>query len=173
MNIDLSNFINKGESTYHFEGEIPGDVLELENDDLRTLLDVKYKGSIFKVEDSYSLVLDIFYKYKAKCARCLTEVEEELGTRVQGDLVSSDTSTNDQDHNMIFLKNHSLEIEELVISEVNSSIPMRVICDENCKGLCLKCGIDLNKSGCDCDFEYYDPRLEKLRDLFSNDEEVF
>lgn len=49
---------------------------------------------------------------------------------------------------------------------------MKVVCREDCKGLCPVCGKDLNKGDCDCDTTYRDPRFESLRALFNDDEEV-
>ncbi len=42
---------------------------------------------------------------------------------------------------------------------------MKPLCSK-CKGLCPKCGINLNEDQCDCESEYVDPRFEKLKELF-------
>jgi uncharacterized protein len=43
--------------------------------------------------------------------------------------------------------------------------PIRLLCSDTCKGLCINCGINLNKKTCDCHKENIDPRLEKLKSL--------
>ena len=43
--------------------------------------------------------------------------------------------------------------------------PVRFLCDEDCKGLCPKCGKDLNEGECSCVTKEVDPRLEPLRKL--------
>ena len=43
---------------------------------------------------------------------------------------------------------------------------MKWLHDENCKGICKVCGINLNKQSCHCDAQEIDPRLEGLRNLF-------
>jgi uncharacterized protein len=45
------------------------------------------------------------------------------------------------------------------------SIPMKKLCKEDCKGLCYKCGKDLNKEQCTCSAEEIDPRWKPLMNL--------
>ena len=46
-------------------------------------------------------------------------------------------------------------------------LPTKVLCKEDCKGLCPKCGKDLNLGSCDCKTKDIDPRWQALSDLFS------
>ena len=43
-----------------------------------------------------------------------------------------------------------LELDELVISDLLLQLPTKILCKEDCKGLCFKCGKDLNDGDCDC-----------------------
>lgn len=52
-------------------------------------------------------------------------------------------------------------IREVAIMEM----PMQPICNEDCKGLCLECGINFNRETCDCEFDDIDPRMAELRKL--------
>jgi uncharacterized protein len=45
------------------------------------------------------------------------------------------------------------------------SIPMKKLCKEDCKGLCVKCGKDLNEGPCGCKTEDVDPRWQPLTEL--------
>jgi uncharacterized protein len=45
------------------------------------------------------------------------------------------------------------------------AVPMKKLCKEDCKGLCYKCGTDLNKSSCDCKQDEIDDRWSKLLEL--------
>ena len=49
------------------------------------------------------------------------------------------------------------------------TLPIKRLCKEDCKGLCQQCGNNLNLSTCQCDNDDIDPRLAKLKDLFSTD----
>lgn len=53
--------------------------------------------------------------------------------------------------------------EELVLE-----LPSKLLCSEGCKGLCVKCGANLNKVSCGCTVKEIDPRLEVLKALLDN-----
>ena len=56
-----------------------------------------------------------------------------------------------------------LDLAPLLREEAILSIPMGVICREDCAGLCPQCGQNLNESTCDCEHDDIDPRLAVLR----------
>ena len=63
---------------------------------------------------------------------------------------------------------------KIIEQTLDFNLPQKVLCDEDCKGLCPKCGANLNKETCSCsetasDEDYIDPRFAKLKDLFKND----
>jgi uncharacterized protein len=45
------------------------------------------------------------------------------------------------------------------------AVPMKQLCSDDCKGLCLKCGKNLNEGLCDCTEEIIDPRWEAIQKL--------
>ena len=45
------------------------------------------------------------------------------------------------------------------------AVPMKRLCSENCKGLCPRCGENLNDGSCNCDEKIIDPRWESLQKL--------
>jgi len=56
-------------------------------------------------------------------------------------------------------------LEEFLYSETIVSLPMKHLCSEDCKGICSKCGKNLNEGKCDCPDREIDPRLAVLADL--------
>ena len=56
--------------------------------------------------------------------------------------------------------------------ELLSSWPTKVLCREDCKGLCNVCGQNLNTGSCNCEDTGLDPRMSVVRDLFKNFKEV-
>ena len=61
-----------------------------------------------------------------------------------------------------------LDLDELVYSEVMMSLPMKHLCNAECKGICFKCGKNLNEGKCDCPEKEIDPRLQALADLLKD-----
>ena len=45
------------------------------------------------------------------------------------------------------------------------SLPFKVLCQEDCKGLCKECGINLNTGECNCEDKWEDPRFSVLKDI--------
>ena len=59
-----------------------------------------------------------------------------------------------------------LDLAPLIREQIWLDIPMKPLCDPNCKGLCPHCGINLNRESCTCEDEKIDPRLEALKELY-------
>jgi len=62
-----------------------------------------------------------------------------------------------------------LDLTPEVIKSIFVALPMRVVCRQDCKGLCPTCGRNRNRENCDCAPETIDPRLEMLKKLLPKD----
>ena len=58
-----------------------------------------------------------------------------------------------------------MDMSSAVREEVFLAMDSYVVCDPDCRGLCSKCGADLNEDMCGCTDEGTDPRWAALRDL--------
>ena len=56
-----------------------------------------------------------------------------------------------------------VDIDKHLIEELEVEFPMRHLCREDCRGLCQRCGKNLNEGECNCGEGEIDPRLEPLR----------
>ncbi len=176
MIFDLARFLNGTDKVHHIEGVEESDTEELKSDLFEIVGPINYSGSVFKVDGVNLLHLDIIYKYKSQCDRCLQETISDIKTSLSGRLVDSDENSysneiEDESYDMeteeIFAYNKGLfNPKEYILSQVVGSLPMKTLCDNDCKGLCLNCGVDLNKESCDCVIENTDLRFEKLKNLF-------
>ncbi len=64
-----------------------------------------------------------------------------------------------------FYKEGLIDTENIIRDQILLNIPMKPLCNENCKGFCPVCGNDLNESDCGCKKEEIDPRFETLQTL--------
>ena len=71
-----------------------------------------------------------------------------------------------------YVEGYNLNVDELVYDEILLNLPMKVLCKPNCKGICNRCGMNLNYGECGCDRESLDPRMSVIRDIFNNFKEV-
>lgn len=140
--------------------------------DIKLEKPVNITGSIYATEDGAYLSAKLTYEYIESCARCLTEFSQKIETVLSAKIIeksNQQTEEDDEDEEAIVYydsRDSQLDIEEIVVSYILLSLPMKSICDEDCKGLCVKCGENFNLGQCDCDKEDIDPRLEKLKNLF-------
>ena len=107
-----------------------------------------------------------------QCARCLTPVRQaverefELLYRPLGaDKGREETPVNEAESEISYYEGDGLKLEDLLREQVMLAVPMRVLCDESCKGLCAHCGKNLNTGECQCAAAATDPRWEALKDL--------
>lgn len=108
------------------------------------------------------------------CDRCLEEVVTPFSLDVEKtvDLKMSDEDRiNDLDETS-YIDHSSLDVDQLVSNEILIHFPMKTLCREDCKGICFKCGQNLNLGECGCDRESLDPRMSAIRDIFKNFKEV-
>ena len=67
---------------------------------------------------------------------------------------------------------HSIDCDILVFDEILVNWPAKVLCRDDCKGLCPVCGQNLNDKDCGHDRFVPDPRMAGIQDLFQNFKEV-
>ena len=63
-------------------------------------------------------------------------------------------------------------MDRLIFGEFLVSIPGKILCREDCKGLCPVCGTNLNVAECGCDRDVLDPRMSVFKDILNNFKEV-
>jgi uncharacterized protein len=79
---------------------------------------------------------------------------------------SGETELLARDLDFSFYQNERIELDELVLEQLELSLPIRILCQEDCKGLCAQCGTNLNVESCDCP-PPIDPRWQALAELKS------
>lgn len=102
-----------------------------------------------------------------QCRRCLDPVVGALAQEVTMVFLSSDTPgmAEDGDARVFDGRAPELDLSEPVREEVVLAIDPYVVCDPECKGLCPRCGANLNAEVCGCSFDEPDPRWDALRAL--------
>lgn len=101
------------------------------------------------------------------CARCLEPVEYDKKVPVSFILTRKVDSEELDD--IIYVESDEVELDELLVPELFLDLETVVLCREDCKGLCPKCGKNLNYGDCGCDRREIDPRLAKLQELLKKD----
>jgi uncharacterized protein len=111
-------------------------------------------------------------KVEMVCARCLEPVIEDV--RRDFDLYyqplpkgikPEEERLKDDDTDIGFYVGEGLFLVDILKEQVLLSLPMKVICQSDCRGLCATCGANLNHEECRCETHAADPRLAPLARL--------
>lgn len=103
--------------------------------------------------------------FEGQCDRCLTPFTRTYTIPMEHVLVA--TLANEENDDYILLDNYQLNLDDLVLADILLELPYKSLCREDCRGLCCRCGKNLNEGACDCDNRTIDPRLEVLSQLLN------
>jgi uncharacterized protein len=112
--------------------------------------------------------------FEIACARCLAPVDRKI--QGQFDLLfrplgvdqgAPERSISADETEIGYYEQSGLMLEDVLREQVLLSLPARTLCREDCKGLCPRCGRDLNSETCTCDTAPADPRWAALSGLAS------
>lgn len=98
------------------------------------------------------------------CDRCAGEFQKDVSFPIDAVLVTELSSEEDEDENIFPLVGDSADLEEIVRTVFVLNLDSKLLCREDCKGICPRCGKNLNLGKCDCRKEP-DPRLAALAQL--------
>lgn len=106
------------------------------------------------------------------CDRCLEEVPVSLHLVIHRLFPLAEAEEGEEAADTGCLTGSSLDVDRLIYDEILVNWPMKVLCREDCKGICKKCGVNLNRKTCLCDRTEPDPRMAAIQDIFNQFKEV-
>ena len=98
------------------------------------------------------------------CARCLTKITGEVSVEVC-ELYVGPGHEAPPEEDPYRVDGLEIDLEPMLRDAVTLALPLRPICREDCKGICARCGQDLNQGPCDCKDDEIDPRWAALAEL--------
>ena len=107
--------------------------------------------------------LDCKVEYFGNCDRCFTPVKKEYSFKIARTIVQS--LENDENDEITVVPDMQLDLDDFCYAEIVMSLPTKLLCKEDCRGLCPDCGCDLNEGECNCSKKEVDPRLSALAEL--------
>ncbi len=108
---------------------------------------IDVKGRIFNRASIITLEFSVDFTLLTVCDRCLKESEKSYHFDFSHIVVPSVSSDNDE---YIIAEDESIELNDIALTDILLRLPSRNLCREDCKGLCMICGCDLNESECNC-----------------------
>lgn len=106
------------------------------------------------------------------CDRCLKTIDVPVRTEFNLQYVTAadyqtmhDAALEESELALSVFDGEAIDLDEIVREQVLLAVPTRLLCREDCKGFCPKCGADKNLKDCGCQTEDSDPRWAGIRDL--------
>lgn len=148
---DVSKIYNGETDKIDFDFEF---VCDEDTGDLEFLQPVKVSGQIYEMakgkyeaESYVCLKISVSGTYTCLCARCAKELTKTFNINADYSVTRSD-STDREDY--VAAPEGLLDVGEIARSLFYLELPSKVLCSDNCRGLCPVCGCDLNSETCSC-----------------------
>lgn len=134
MKIDTRQIPDKG---LVLTEEFSTQELDLDTELIRLKSPVKAKAIVSKSYDAVEVVLTLSTSLLLCCSRCLEEIETVFDKQVELNYAADKSDP-------------IIDLDADIREEIILSYPDKPLCKEECKGLCPKCGGNLNEGGCNC-----------------------
>ena len=150
------------------------DQLEINQAGLSVSVDITVNGSLNRIDDDVYLKGTVMTSVIASCSRCLDTLSYPIDSVLKSHYVPSDNqfiSKRDvelhaSDIDAEVYENQQIDLTQSIRDSILLAVPVICLCKENCKGICSKCGHNLNQGPCECENEsFVDPRLESLKNF--------
>ena len=159
MLIDVKYLADKKENFNFSES------FELPRGDYMMKVSAVVTGNVYRQGTDYIVDGKVKTVLNLNCDLCLSAFE----TKLDFDLNEIFSENPDSDEEIWGLSDKTIDLKPAVIANIILNMPMQVLCSDDCKGLCPKCGHNLNDGDCGCDRGYVNPQFEKLLNLFNDD----
>ena len=169
MQLDLTRY---RQPLQHFVRTFqPAEVAD-STDAYRIVAPIDLAFEIHKDKDMFRLVGSVVSALELPCSRCLEPLR--LPVAAQFDLrylpvtkaeADTERQVGEDDLGTSYYRNDEIDLNELLREQFYLVLPMKPLCQENCRGLCSQCGTNLNTDTCECAPVWEDPRLSVLKGL--------
>lgn len=174
VRIDVDRLTERGEAFIHTYAP---EELHLEDEETRLVSGATVAGRASRKGERVRLKGEVKAEIEARCDRCLRPVNVPVLVEFDAEYVPSahEAATEElaelqaEDMTASIYEGDSVNVDELVREQLLLARPMRLLCREDCKGLCPHCGTDLNRETCSCGRQEIDPRWAALADLKKSD----
>jgi uncharacterized protein len=169
VKIDLSKVT---EEPLRFNEKLQVDSDRLDVELVSAPVQVRLAGEVWPHGDSFTVAGRCEMEAELSCSRCLDPVvwakAEDFSVEYRHPTsipMDDEIGLEGDDLDVSFLDGEELDLVALAAEQVMLALPMRIVCDENCAGLCPRCGANRNEEGaCSCEPET-DPRWQALADI--------
>jgi len=137
MNFKINQILPEG---LVLEEEIAPEVLDLETEVVKFPFPIRLKANISKITNAITVELDIQTIISFQCSRCLDEFKRDFKKHLKLNYAISSLD-------------ETIDLNPEIREEIILDYPIKLLCQPDCKGLCPKCGKNLNEGKCSCNYK--------------------
>ncbi len=168
MLLDLSQLIGVPGSTQDFETAL--DLSELTFGGCRPAREpVVARGSVRNTAGVLLMSGEVRTRLHGVCDRCAGEFERDVVFPLEAVLVTELASEQNEDDWVFVLEDGCADLDDIVNTTFVLGMDTKLLCKPDCKGLCCRCGANLNEGPCGCESEA-DPRFAVLQRLLKENQ---
>lgn len=165
IRIEIPNELFAPAESSHFEGEAKVDVLKAGPDLYSFDEPLKWQAEITNTGDALLVMGTVEGDASTSCARCLDDVHLPFVGEIEGYfLINEDDFEKpedmDEEEFEVLGEDKAIDMMPLITAALLLEVPLIPLCDDDCKGICLKCGANLNAEECACG----DPEEDEVAD---------
>ena len=163
MKLNVSGVMQNENTSLSFDYRFPfeASLVTVEKD--MSFGEMSVRGTIVNKAQMVILSFDAQTEMRCPCDRCLAPVAQSISFHGEFYLVRE--IHDEENEYLLLVEGDELDIDEQVLSCLVLELPSKHLCKPDCKGICAKCGKDLNEGECNCPKREIDPRLAKLGEL--------
>ena len=167
MKLDLRDIIQVPGGRIPFDFSL--DLSQLELNGVRPVAEpVRVTGAVRNMAGALVLEGTVSSRLHLSCDRCGKPFSRDLSVPLDT-LLATELENEESEDDIVLLDGTELDLDDLAQTEFILGMDTKNLCREDCKGLCPRCGADLNLGPCGCKRET-DPRLAVLAQLLENDD---
>lgn len=172
MKINVANIPEEGLKIQFSKDENWYKKLSAEREDLGfSLKEVAAALTVKRIQETLYLEGEVQAVVEAECSRCLDPARLFVRAPFKYVLApkqpehQEEKELSPEDLDLVFYEGDLIDLDPLIVEQIFLQVPMKILCREDCKGLCPRCGINLNRETCQCPEKPIDVRFEVLKKL--------
>ena len=154
------------EGEHRFETQLEPEALELNGTQFANPIEVT---ALWDRQGPHACIqFEISTHIASQCDRCLDDLQLEIDTTIGIVVQFSDDvprDSDDPDYRIISFSDVEIDFTMDIRDAILLAIPTKILCSEDCKGLCPQCGQNLNCKTCKCVVETINPQWTALMTL--------
>lgn len=168
MQLSVQKALQRQGERLEFRVELGLEPFEFCGDQIAPCGPVLVEGHMMGVEDRIELDGVIHASLKSSCVRCLSEAVLQLRVPFTEKYLRE---PDEEEPDAFLYEASAVDLDQMVLGNLVMNLPVQILCKEDCKGLCPKCGKNLNEGPCDCDSEPLHSAFAVLKDLKLEEDE--